>query len=160
MNKTKIQWKLLILFVLIPLAVGAISGFLSKNGMQSFESVNKPPLSPPATLFPIVWTILYTLMGIASYLVFTSSAPQNEVGTALRAYTVQLVFNFFWSPIFFNLQSYLLAFIWLVLLLISIIITCILFFRISKPAGYLLIPYIIWVSFAGYLNLAIYFLNR
>lgn len=156
----KIKWKLLIIFILIPLAVGGISGLLSRNGMQDFEMVTKPPLSPPSWLFPVVWTILYTLMGIASYLVFTSGAMQKTVGLALRVYALQLIFNFFWSLIFFNLQNYLLAFIWLILLLALMITNFILFFKILKPAGYLFIPYIIWVSFAGYLNLAIYFLNR
>jgi tryptophan-rich sensory protein len=128
------------------------------DAMKSFDSLNKPPLSPPAFLFPIVWSILYVLMGIAAYLVLNSNKPART-RTALTVYGVQLFFNFLWSILFFNLKAYLFAFIWLVLLLILIIITAYLFFGINKAAGYLMIPYILWVTFAGYLNLAIYLLN-
>ncbi len=124
--------------------------------METFQSLNKPALSPPGWLFPVVWTVLYILMGIASYLVLTSGQPNRA---ALTVYGIQLVFNFFWSIIFFNLESYLFAFIWLVFLWILIFTTMILFYRISKPAGYLLLPYLLWVTFAGYLNFCIYLLN-
>lgn len=120
--------------------------------------LNQPPLSPPAWLFPVVWTLLYTLMGIASYLVAVSEKTYRA-RTALTVYGVQLAFNFFWSLIFFNLHAYLFAFVWLVLLWLLIIITTVLFYQISRPAGYLLIPYLLWVTFAGYLNLAIALLN-
>lgn len=124
--------------------------------METFQSLNKPALSPPGWLFPVVWTVLYILMGIASYLVLTSGQPNRA---ALTVYGIQLVFNFFWSIIFFNLESYLFAFIWLVFLWILIFTTMILFYRISKLAGYLLLPYLLWVTFAGYLNFCIYLLN-
>ena len=124
--------------------------------METFQSLNKPALSPPGWLFPVVWTVLYILMGIASYLVLTSGQPNRA---ALTVYGIQLVFNFFWSIIFFNLESYLFAFIWLVFLWILIFTNMILFYRISKPAGYLLLPYLLWVTFAGYLNFCIYLLN-
>jgi len=156
----KIDWTRLLTCLLIPLSVGAVSGVISGGGMDSFGSMVKPPLSPPGWLFPIVWTILFILMGIASYLVISSNAEKKDVVRALIFYGVQLFFNFFWSIIFFNLEWYLFAFIWLVVLWILIIITAVLFYRISKPAGYLMIPYIVWVSFAGYLNFAIYLLNR
>lgn len=152
----RIQWKKLLICIAIPLIVGAFSASLTAGSMESFGMINKPPLSPPGWLFPVVWTILYTLMGIASYLVITSGKP---LGNAMIFYGVQLFFNFLWSIIFFNLENYLLAFIWLVVLLILIIITTVKFYRISNVAGYLMIPYILWVTFAGYLNLAIYFLN-
>lgn len=154
----KIDWKKLIISILIPLAVGGLSALLTMGSMQEFATLNKPPLSPPGWLFPVVWTVLYILMGIASYLVSTSSKPYRS-RTALTVYAIQLVFNFFWSIIFFNLEWYLFAFIWLVALWILIIITAVLFYRISKPAGYLMIPYILWVTFAAYLNLAIFILN-
>ena len=154
----KIEWKKLIISILIPLAVGGLSALLTSGSMQDFAAINKPPLSPPAWLFPVVWTILFVLMGIASYLVLTSSKPYRAK-TALTVYGIQLVFNFFWSIIFFNLEMYLFAFIWLVALWFLIILTTVLFYRISKPAGYLMIPYILWVTFAGYLNFAIYLLN-
>ena len=152
----KIQWKDLIISLAIPLAVGSLSVFLTQNNMEIFELLNKPILAPPGWLFPVVWTILYIFMGIASYLVFTSGKPND---TALIVYGIQLVFNFFWSIIFFNLEMYLFAFVWLVVLWLLIFKTVILFYRISKLAGYFMIPYLLWVSFAGYLNLSIYLLN-
>lgn len=124
--------------------------------METFRLVNKPVLAPPGWVFPVAWTILYILMGIASYLVLTSGKPNDA---ALTVYGIQLVFNFFWSIIFFNLEMYLFAFIWLVVLWLLIFKTAILFYQISKPAGYLMIPYLLWVAFAGYLNLSIYLLN-
>ena len=152
----KIQWKKLILCIAIPLAVGGISALLTSSGMEAFQALNKPPLSPPGWLFPVVWTLLYILMGIASYLVLTSGKPSRS---ALTFYGLQLLFNFFWSIIFFNLERYLFAFVWLIALWILIFITTVLFYKISKPAGYLMIPYLLWVAFAGYLNLFIYLLN-
>lgn len=104
----------------------------------------------------MVWTVLYVLMGIASYLVLTSGKPN---GLALFVYGVQLLLNFFWPLFFFNMQAYLFSFVWLVLLWLLILAATVLFFRISKPAGYLMIPYLLWVAFAGYLNLSIYLLN-
>ncbi|MCI8590134.1 MAG: tryptophan-rich sensory protein [Clostridiales bacterium] len=152
----KIQWKKLILCIVLPLAVGGLSALLTRGGMEVFQSLNKPLLSPPGWLFPVVWTILYILMGIASYLVLTSGKPNRA---ALTVYGIQLAFNFFWSIIFFNLEAYLFSFIWLVILWILIFVTMILFYGISKPAGYLLLPYLLWVTFAGYLNFYIYLLN-
>ncbi len=152
----KIQWKKLIACLAIPLAVGGLSALLTRNSMETFQVINKPPLSPPGWLFPVVWTILYVLMGIASYLVLTSGKPNR---TALAVYGIQLFFNFLWSIIFFNLEQYLFAFVWLVLLWLLILATTVLFYRISKPAGYLMLPYLLWVTFAGYLNLSIYLLN-
>ena len=140
----------------IPLAVGILSALLTRNSMESFQLLNKPPLSPPGWLFPIVWTILYILMGFASYLLLISEKPNK---TALTVYGIQLVFNFFWSIFFFRLELCFFAFIWLILLWLLILKTISLFLEISKTAGYLLIPYLIWVTFAGYLNLTICLLN-
>ncbi len=155
----QINKKTLIISIAIPLLVGALSGFISSGSMAQFGQLNKPPLAPPGFLFPIVWTILYTLMGIASYLVYTSDKNQTEIREALTVYALQLAVNFFWSIIFFNLEWYLFAFFWLVLLWVLILYTILLFYRISKPAAYLMIPYLLWVTFAGYLNLGIYLLN-
>lgn len=152
----KIQWKKLIVCLLIPLAVGGLSALLTRNSMESFEMLTKPPLSPPGWLFPVVWTILYLLMGLASYLVLTSGKP-GALG--ILAYSAQLFFNFFWSLFFFNREMYLFSFIWLVILWLLILATTILFYRNTKAAGYLMIPYLLWVAFAGYLNLGIYLLN-
>lgn len=152
----RIKRKTLIFCIAVPLAVGALSALLTRNGMQTFASLNKPKLAPPGWLFPAAWTILYILMGIASYPVVTSRKPN---GAALITYGLQLIFNFFWSIIFFNLNLYLFAFIWLVILWILILKTAVKFYQISEPAGLLMIPYLLWVTFAGYLNLSIYLLN-
>lgn len=152
----KIQWKKLFICIAIPLIVGAVSALLTRNQMMTFESLQKPVLSPPGWLFPVVWTILYILMGIASYFVLVSKKP-NQI--ALTVYIIQLIFNFFWSIIFFNFELYLFAFVWLVILWLLILTTTILFYQIEKISGYLMIPYLLWVTFAGYLNLSIYLLN-
>lgn len=155
----KINFKVLLVSVAIPLLVGLVSGFLSGGGMEQFTALDKPPLSPPGILFPIVWTILYTLMGIASYLVFTSEKNNQDVKDALTVYVAQLVVNFFWSIFFFNLEWYLFSFFWIVLLWVLIFYTIRLFYPISKTSAYLMIPYLLWVTFAGYLNLGVYLLN-
>lgn len=159
MNLVKIDKKLLAICIALPLLVGGLSAFLTAESMMVFASVRKPPLSPPGWLFPVVWTILYTLMGIASYLVLTGEAPKKEVEKAINVYLYQLLVNFLWSTWFFNLQWYVFAFFWLVLLWLMILVTLVRFYRISKPAGYLMVPYLLWVTFAGYLNLGIALLN-
>ncbi len=155
-----IRLKPLLLNLLFPLAVGGLSALISGGGMETFQSLNQPPLSPPGWLFPIVWTILFLLMGIASYLVSTSDAPRGQARFAKKIYAAQLIVNFFWPILFFNLQQYLLAFFWLILLWVLILKTLLSFYKISKPAGYLLLPYLLWVTFAGYLNLGVFLLNR
>lgn len=155
----KIKWKKIILLTALPLAVGALAAILTRGGMEDFEYMRKPPLSPPAWLFPVVWTVLYTLMGIASYLVCVSRASPARKRRALTVYGIQLAVNFFWSLLFFGLEAYLLAFVWLVLLWLLILLTMVMFSYISETAGKLLVPYLLWVSFAGYLNLGVYLLN-
>ena len=159
MDLGKLDKKLLIICIALPLLVGALSALLTRESMMLFASVRKPPLSPPGWLFPVVWTILYALMGIASYLVLASGAPKEEIGKALNVYLYQLLVNFLWSTWFFNFQWYLFAFFWLVLLWVMILVTTVRFYSISKPAGYLMVPYLLWVTFAGYLNLGIALLN-
>ena len=152
-----IHWKNLITAVAIPLAVGGLSAWITMDGMKAFEIVNQPPLTPPMWLFPVVWSILFVLMGIASYLVVMQKGEDTK---ALTLYAVQLIFNFFWSIWFFNLGWYLFAFLWLVALWILILATTVAFYRISKPAAWLMLPYLVWVAFAGYLNLGVWWLNR
>ncbi len=149
--------KKLLAYILFPLIVGAISGFLSRNGMNMYSSLNRPPLSPPGWVFPLVWTILYILMGISSYLIASSPSPKKR--EALLLYAVQLFLNFIWSPIFFGLKNYLLAFIVLLLLWYAIFKMIRSFFQVDFTAALLQIPYLLWVTFAGYLNLAIVFIN-
>lgn len=151
--------KQLALFIAIPLAVGGLSALLTRGSMQTFSSLNQPPLSPPGWLFPVVWTILYALMGFASWLIHTADVPQMEKSAALRIYWAQLLVNFFWSILFFSWGAYLFAFAWLLLLWV-LIFSCILYFyRIRPLAAYLMIPYLLWVTFAGYLNYGVYLLN-
>lgn len=151
--------KQLIIAIAIPLITGGLSALISGGGMETFEQINKPPLSPPGFLFPIVWTILYILMGISSYLIYTSDSAQATINEALKVYGLQLAVNFFWSIFFFNFGWYLFSFIWLLLLWVLIILMIVKFLPISKTAAYLQLPYLLWVTFAGYLTLGVYFLN-
>ena len=151
--------KTLLIALLLPLAVGGLSALISGGMGGDYAQLVKPPLSPPGWLFPVVWTVLYILMGLASYRVAMSEASRPEKSRALRPYGLQLFFNFFWSILFFNGELYLLAFVWLVVLWILIAVTALRFYAIDKTAGYLLVPYLLWVTFAGYLNLAIALLN-
>lgn len=149
----------LILSIAIPLAVGGLTALITNGSMELFAALRQPPLSPPGWLFPIVWTILYILMGIASYLVLTSAAPREDIRTGLWLYGLQLAVNFVWPILFFNLQWFLIAFFWLILLWILVIVTTVKFYRIDSRASYLLLPYLLWTTFAAYLNLGIFVLN-
>lgn len=151
--------------ILIPLAVGALAGFLTMGGMESFAMLNKPPLSPPAWLFPVAWTILYILMGISSYLIYVSETTNKntkeniEKSQALSTYGYQLLVNFLWPVFFFNFQWYFFSFLWLAFLWILTAKMIWEFGQISKTAALLNIPYLLWLSFAGYLNLGVWLLN-
>ena len=155
----KLDIKKLLKNLAIPLLIGFIAGFLTRQGTENFAlNVKQPHFAPPAVLFPIVWTILYALMGFSAYII--ESSPQTpQRNRALVLYYVQLFFNFLWSFIFFNFKNYLAAFVWIVALLILIIATTIEFYKIKPIAGYLMIPYILWVTFAAVLNFSIYLLN-
>ena len=146
--------------VLLPVAVGTVAAYFTKGAQSAFGMMIKPPLSPPAWVFPVVWTILYVLMGIASYIIWRQGFERDDVKTALKVYLIQLVFNFFWSIFFFNLEWYLFSFIWLAALWGLILVMILKFNKISKVAAYMMIPYLVWVTFAGYLNLGIYMLNH
>ena len=146
--------------IALPLSVGIISALITKENMMIYKEVVTPPLSPLGWLFPIVWTILYILMGISSCMIYLKRerAP-SIVRTGLTYYAMSLVANFGWSIIFFNMRLFGIAFLWLLMLLYLIIRTVASYFKVAKVASYLQIPYIAWVVFAGYLNLAIYILN-
>ena len=146
----------LIIALLIPLAVGAVSSLLS--GTMMVPSFIQPSFSPPGYLFPIVWTILYILMGISSYLVYASDSPEKPA--ALLVYAIQLVFNFFWTILFFRFSLYGLAFLWLLVLIGLIVIMICLFSKIRPAAAYFQLPYLLWCLFAAYLNFAVYMLNK
>ena len=157
LNKSKI--KPYAVSILLTLAVGGLSGFLTSMGMDSFDALTKPPLTPPSFLFPIVWTVLFILMGVGAARIFMTE-PTAARNRALIVYVVQLAVNFFWSIIFFNLQAYAFAFLWLILLWVLILTMIYLFCKVDKPAALIQIPYAIWVTFAGYLNLMIWLMNR
>ena len=154
----KTERKQLLVALAIPLLVGGLSALLT-GGMDGFKILNKPPLSPPGWLFPVVWTLLYLMMGLASFKVLNADGPEYKKNNALFFYGLQLFFNFFWSIIFFRWEMYLFAFIWLIIMWALIIVTTFKFWKIDKWAGVLLVPYLLWVTFAAYLNLGIYILN-
>lgn len=155
-----IRWKPLLIAVGIPLAVGGLSALLTRGSMDAFLRLRQPPLTPPAWVFPAVWAVLYALMGAASYLVATANATPQMRYCALIAYGLTLLFNFVWPLLFFRLGFRLVAFVWLVMLFLLIILAASLFGRVRRLAGLLLIPYLLWTAFAGYLNFGVYWLNR
>ena len=155
------MWKKIkpyVISIAIALAVGGLSSFLTRGNMNVYDTLNRPALSPPMWAFPVAWSILFVLMGISSAMVYVKK-NETDVSGALKVYALQLIVNFFWSIIFFNMRSYLFAVIWLALLWILILIMIISFRKIKPLAAYLQIPYILWVSFAFYLTLMIYLLH-
>lgn len=150
----------LAIFIAIPLAVGGLAGFLTQNSREFYAALQKPPLSPPGYLFPIIWTVLYILIGIASYLVYQKGFTNPAVREALKYYAISLLLSFIWPLVFFRFKLLLLAFLVLVLLWIFTGIATAKFYRISRAAGWLMVPYWLWITFAGYLNLAVLLLNR
>lgn len=150
--------KKLIISILIALGVGGLSALITGGSMDIYKTLIKPPLAPPSILFPIVWSILYILMGISAYLVYDSG--DIETTDALKIYGIQLFLNFVWPILFFVFKARLISFIWILLLLAMVILMIIKFFKINKTSAYLQIPYLFWVLFASYLNLGFYLLNR
>ena len=149
----------LIISLFIPMLIGGISASLSAQGMAMYGSMNKPPLSPPAWVFSVAWTILYLMMGLASYFIIVSEADGRSKAMALIFYGVQLLMNFMWSIVFFNLGAYLLAFIWLIIMWGMVIVCAFRFYSINRIATFLFIPYILWLTFAAYLNFGAYILS-
>ncbi len=155
----KINLKKLVTALLIPLAVGGLSSLITMGDTKIYKSLKTPPLSPPGIVFPIVWSVLYILMGVSLYLVMTKRDAYIDKRPAYVLFFVQLFLNFLWQPIFFGAKMYLTAFIILVLLFLSVVAMTVSFYKISRLSALLQIPYIIWVAFAGYLNLGIVILN-
>ena len=153
------NWKTLLLCLVIPLAASGIGALLAGGSSGSYEAMYKPLLSPPGWVVPVVWTLQYLLMGYASYLVYTSEASMPRKRRALTVYGVQLVINLLWPLFFFRLGWYTFAFIWLLLLIAAVLLCRMLFRYIEKRAGDLLLPYLIWLFFAAYLNLGVAILN-
>ena len=148
------------LAIAIPLTVGLASAMLTKDNMSIYSDLNSPPLSPPAIIFPIVWTILFILMGISSAVIFTMKNKNPEAAKkGLCLYGASLVLNFSWSIVFFNFQAAFFALLVLIALLFTVVKTTLEYRRVSPVAAYLQIPYILWLLFAGYLNTGIWLLN-
>lgn len=150
----------LIISILIAEGVGLLSGLLGMSNASSYLELQRPAFSPPAWVFPVVWTILYLLMGIAAYRIWMKGEQGYEVRPALKAYAIQLVLNFFWTIIFFRLGLPGIAFFELLLLLLFVLYTTYLFYQIDPLSAYLLIPYILWLVFAGILNYSIWKSNE
>ena len=156
----KRNWKPYLFWILLAEAVGGLSGWLTREGTKIYQqSIVQPPLSPPGWVFPVVWTILYALMGISAARIY-QTAPSKSRSTGLNLFIAQLVVNFFWSPIFFNARAYGLAFAWLLLLWLLAALMILQFRKTDKTGAFLQIPYLLWLTFAGYLSWAAWQLNR
>lgn len=157
------NWKKLLPYLIsigLALVVGILSGLLSMDGMEVYAtSVIKPALTPPGWVFAVVWSILYTLMGISAARIW-QSRPSPERSSGLNLYVTQLIVNFFWSLIFFNAQAFGFAFIWLLLLWLLVLLMILQFRKVDRLAALLQIPYLIWLTFAAYLNFGAWLLNR
>lgn len=156
----KFSWKTYIVWILFVEAVGALSGWLTKEGTKIYNlTIEQPPLSPPSIVFPIVWGILFALMGIGAARIYMAPASGAR-NRSLLLFLIQLAFNFFWSIIFFNFQAFGFAFIWLILLWLLILLMILSFRKVDKLAAWLQIPYLLWVAFAAYLNFGVWLLNK
>ena len=153
------NWKPYAVLIALTEAVGALSGFLTRDGMKTYEAfAAKPALTPPGAVFPVVWSVLYALMGIGVARIWRSTASAMRKQSVIL-FAAQLAVNFLWSLLFFNAKVYGFAFIWLALLWILIVLMIRAFYQVDKTAAYLQIPYLLWVTFAGYLNFMVWQLN-
>lgn len=160
MPKHKFNFLPFIFCLVIPLVIGALGGFLTTQNVQTwYPTINKPQFTPPNWIFGPVWTFLYILMGVSSYLVWQRRKKNELFKKAIAIYVLQLVFNLGWSFLFFYQHQIGLALVEILVLLALIVITGFLFYRINRIAGLLYIPYVLWVSFASYLTYSIYILN-
>jgi len=142
--------------IAIPVLVGSLVGLITMNFMD-YGSLNQPPFAPPGWLFPIVWTILYILMGISYAILKSNNLADDEVESI---YSLQLGVNALWSIFFFVLKWRLFAFFWIILLAVLVIRMIKIFYDRNNVSGFLQIPYLVWLVFAAYLNIGVYFLNR
>lgn len=152
-------WKAYAFWILLTEAVGALSGWLTREGTKIYqETVTQPPLSPPGIVFPIVWSILFALMGIGAARIWLSP-PTPARSRSLRIFWAQLALNFGWSILFFTFQWFGAAFVWLVILWGCIVWMILSFRKADRIAAWLQIPYLLWVTFAGYLSAGVWLLN-
>lgn len=145
--------------IIIPLAIGGLSAFITRDSMDIYDKINQPFLAPPSWVFPVAWTILFILMGVSSAMIYRADALAEDKKKAFRLYGINLVVNFFWSIIFFNLGAFLGAFLWLMLLIFIIVKMMSAFYKIKPAAAYLQIPYVVWCCFASYLTASIWLMN-
>ena len=153
------KWKNYIFWIFLSLGIGLLSGWLIRDSVTLYaDQVEKPPLSPSAILFPIVWTLLYILMGISTARISLSvDSPERSKG--LNLFVIQLLLNFFWSPVFFNAQSFGIAFIILLMLWVTVALMIVSYIKVDPLAAKLQIPYLLWITFAAYLNIGVWYLN-
>ncbi|MBE6986079.1 MAG: tryptophan-rich sensory protein [Ruminococcaceae bacterium] len=153
------DWKTYAFWIILCEAVGALAGWISAGGIEVYSALaNKPPLTPPQWVFPVVWSILYALMGVSAARI-SLTPPSKERNRGLNLFTAQLIVNFFWPLLFFNAQAFGFALIWLILLWVLVLVVILIFWKIDKTAAWLLIPYLAWLTFAVYLNAGVYILN-
>ncbi len=145
--------------MLIPLAVGGLSSLITGKDMKIYDEIVRPPLSPPGTVFPIVWAVLYVLMGISLYLYWNTENRYTDKTSGYVFFALQLFFNLLWSPMFFSAKLYLFAFIILLLMIASLVLMMTRYYSVSKCAAVLQLPYLLWLLFAAYLNFGIFLLN-
>lgn len=155
--KSNLKWKALLINIAVPLLTGAIASLISREGFKEYGNVVQPALSPPGWLFPIVWTILYILMGISTYLIYEKDKTINK--PSLILYAIQLAINFIWPVFFFGFKAYLFSFILLIVLALFVVTMIIFFYKENKLSGLIQIPYLLWLIFASYLNLSVFILN-
>ena len=155
----KLERKMLLPCLALPLAVSALSALLTGGAGNGYASCELPPLAPPGWVFPVVRTLLCLLMGLSSYLALRGRAPQQEKRSAAWLYLAHLAVSLIWPILFFRLGWRLFAFFWLMLLWLLALLTQNAFSRLSRTAGYLLLPQLLWVAFSGYLNLTVWMLN-
>ena len=151
----------LVISVAICVLGGYLGSFFTATSAGSwYAAIKKPALNPPSWIFAPVWTILYIMIGASASLIWNKGLGNNDVRMALTVFVLQLALNFAWSPAFFGMKSPLMGLVIIILMWCAILATIMLFYRVSQPAAYLLVPYLLWVSFATYLNASIYFLNK
>lgn len=150
----KINIKKLLYYILTPLILGAIIGYIS-NAFKGFLGIITPEFTPPKIFFPIIWSILYILMGLSRYLIYKKGNNKK----AIKIYNLGLVINLMWPILFFLFKWYLLSFLWILILIGVVIYMIIIFYNISKTSSLIQIPYLLWIIFAAILNFAIYTLN-
>jgi tryptophan-rich sensory protein len=155
----KIKLTELLIFIVSAELAGALSGLIAGNFSGFYQTLIKPPLSPPGWIFPIVWSILYALMGISAFLIYSADSPDKNKKIPYLIYTAQLFVNFMWSIIFFRFKLLWVSVAVIILLIILIVAMIVSFHKIRPAAAYINIPYLLWVAFAAYLNIGIAVLN-